>query len=258
MRAAPDEQWHDTEEVMRRLLRDGAPRPATPTDRMTQIRRRVQRRRRRRATAVGAATAAAAVVACVTLLPGLRSPGDARSPAAAPERRHVLPAATPTPGPTPAFITVRLLDETALTLRVPRGWDSLSVGGSATATGFVSSQPLSRPPRDSCPDLGEGTPPACEPLEELDENGVLMAFRPTVTGKAGLAKPLWTSEPMPAGKSCRTLRGDTEILAWGLGRSAPYGKPFEVRVEVCLRAPSAATLAAVTDVLGTAFPRTDG
>ncbi|MFG2301906.1 hypothetical protein [Actinacidiphila glaucinigra] len=258
MRAAPDEQWHDTEQVLRRLLRDGVPRPATPTDRMTQIRRRVRRRRRRRATAAGAVAAVAAAVACVALVPGLRPAGDARSPAAAPERRHVLPAATPLPQSTQVLVTVRLLDETALTLRVPRGWHSLSVGEGAKATAFVASQTLSRPPRGSCPALADEVLPDCEPVKELERNGVLMAFRPVVTGKAGLAAPLIMGEPVPAGKGCRTLRGDTEILAWGQGRSAAYGKPFEVRVDVCLRSPSDATLTAVTDALTTAFPRVDG
>ncbi|MFB7289082.1 hypothetical protein [Actinacidiphila glaucinigra] len=258
MRAAPDEQWHDTEQVLRRLLRDGVPRPATPTDRMTQIRRRVRRSRRRRATAAGAVTAVAAAVACVALVPGLRPPGDSRPPAAAPERQHILPTATPTPQSTQALVTVRLLDATPLTVRVPRGWHSLSVGDGAKATAFVASQPLSRPPRGSCAALADEVVPDCEPVEELDLNGVLMAFRPVVTGKAGLAAPLAMGEPAPAGKSCRILRGDTEILAWGQGRSAAYGKPFEVRVDVCLRAPSDATLSTVTEVLGTAFPRTGG
>ncbi|MEU0187967.1 hypothetical protein ABZ312_43590, partial [Streptomyces sp. NPDC006207] len=46
MRAAPDEQWHETEQALRRLLRDVVPQTAGPADRMTRIRRRVQRRRR--------------------------------------------------------------------------------------------------------------------------------------------------------------------------------------------------------------------
>ncbi|MFF7214717.1 hypothetical protein ACFZAU_29950 [Streptomyces sp. NPDC008238] len=260
MRAAPDEQWHDTEEVVRRLLRDGVPRPATPGDRMRQIRRRVRQRRRRRATAAGAVTALTAVVACFLLLPGPRPPGDAHSPAAAPDRRSALPAATPSPSPaaTRSLTTVRLLEETALTLTVPRGWDSLSVGDDGWATGFVSSQPLSRPPDGSCPDGADGALLTCRPLKALEEGGVLMAFQPAATGKAGLATPLRVGEPSPAGKGCRILLGDTELTAWGHGRSTAYGKPFEVRVDVCLRAPSDATLTAVTDALTTAFPRVDG
>ncbi|MEU1623550.1 hypothetical protein ABZ479_40470 [Streptomyces sp. NPDC005722] len=258
MRAAPDEQWHDTEEVVRRLLRDGVPRPATPGDRMRQIRRRVRQRRRRRATAAGAVTALTAVVACVLLLPGPRPPGDAHSPAAAPDRRSVPPTATPSPAATRSLTTVRLLDDTALTLTVPRGWDSLSVGDDGWATGFVSSQPLSRPPDGSCPDGADGALLTCRPLKALEEGGVLMEFQPAATGKAGLATPLRVGEPSPAGKGCRILLGDTELTAWGHGRSTAYGKPFDVRVDVCLRAPSDATLTAVTDALTTAFPRVDG
>ncbi|WP_431961683.1 hypothetical protein [Actinacidiphila sp. bgisy160] len=258
MRAAPDEQWHETEQALRRLLRDGVPQPATPADRMRQIRRRVQRRRRRRAAAAGAATAVAAVVACVALVPGLRPPGDVQPAAAAPERQRALPTATPPAGTTRLLKTVRLLHGAGLILQVPRSWHSLSVDDRATATGFVSSQPLSRPSRGFCPDLADDALPACVPLKALEEGGVLLSFRPAVTGKAGLATPLRMGEPVRAGKNCRILRGDTEIVAWGSGRAAPYGKPFEVRVNVCLREPSEATLATVTQVLGTAFPRVAG
>ncbi|MFD8073258.1 hypothetical protein ACFV3E_11460 [Streptomyces sp. NPDC059718] len=258
MRAAPDEQWHETEQALRRLLHDALPQTAGPADRMTRIRWRVRRRRRRRAAAAGATTAVAAVVACVTLVPGLRPPGEAPTPADAPGQRHALPAATPSPGATGDRTTVRLLSGTGLTLRVPRTWHGLSADDRGTATGFVSSQSLSLPPRASCPDLAEDALPACEPLEELGEDGVLMTFRTAATGKADLAKPLRMSEPAPAGKSCQTVRGDTEILAWGYGRSAAYGKPFEVRIDVCLRAPSDATLTTVTQALETAFPSTGG
>jgi len=258
MRAAPDEQWHETEQALRRLLRDVVPQTAGPADRMTRIRWRVQRRRRRRAAAAGAATAVAAVVACVTLAPGLRPPGEARTPADAAGQRHALPAATPSPGATGDRTTVRLLSGTGLTLRVPRTWHSLSVDDRGTATGFVASQLLSLPSRDSCPDLAEEALPACEPLEELGEDGVLMTFRTAVTGKAGPARPLTLGDPVAAGKGCQVLRGDTEILAWGYGRSAAYGKPFEVRIDVCLRAPSDATLTTVTEALKSAFPGAGG
>lgn len=256
MRAAPDEQWHDTEEALRRLLRDGMPQPATPVDRMTRIVWRVRRRRRRRATALGAAAA----VACAGLVPVLWSPGAAEPPSAARERQQVLSAAPPTPslGSSRDLMVVRLLNATDLTLRVPGGWHAMTVGQGAAATAFVASQPLSRPSADSCPESADGGLPLCEPLKELAEGGVLMAFRLSTMAKADAATPLRMGPSAPAGKSCRVLRGDTEIAAWGHGRAAVSGKPFGVRVSLCLRAPSDAALATAADVLADGFPRTGG
>lgn len=85
-----------------------------------------------------------------------------------------------------------------------------------------------------------------------------MAFRSDAPGGASDAVPLRMGGATPAGKGCRVLLGSVGTAGWGHGRSAPSGKPFEVRISVCLRGPSDGTLAVVTKALESAFPRTTG
>ncbi|MEU4098397.1 hypothetical protein [Streptomyces sp. NPDC026673] len=251
MRIAVDEPSHETERALRGLLEDVVPQAAAPPDRMDRIRRLVRRRRSRRLAAAGTAAAVAALVACVTVVPGPRPGGGT-------DQRYAVPAVPPSPGPTRDLATVRLLEPAGLNLRVPSGWRSLSVDDRGTVTDFVSSQPLTAPAQGSCPHPQDGGLFDCVPLGGLERDGVLVAFRFAGTGKAGRATPLAVGRPARAGKSCRVLRGDTEVAAWGYGRSAAYNKPFEVRISACLRQPSGETLTLLDNALRGAFPATGG
>ncbi|MEU6341483.1 hypothetical protein ABZ883_11115 [Streptomyces sp. NPDC046977] len=260
MRAtADDKRWNEAERAVRLLLRDTVPQPATPADRLVRVRLRIRRRRRRRGAAIGAAASLAAAAALAVVLPGPGSPQvvtDRATPAGPPPPASSAPALSPSATRDPGLTTVRLPVLSGLTLRVPRGWRALDVTDpKGNRVGYVSSQPLTAPAHAVCGGSADQVLADCAPLASLDEGGVLMLFRYDGAGGTSDTTPLRMGGAAPAGKGCRVLRGTTGTTGWGHGRSAPFDKPFEVSVSVCMRAPSDGTLAAVTKALETAFPQ---
>ncbi|MDX3073606.1 hypothetical protein [Streptomyces sp. MI02-7b] len=247
------------------LLERTVPQPLAPTDRMAQVRRRVQRRRRRRMAALSTAAVAAVGVGALTvtgLTWGAADPHrrTVATPAAA---GTATSAATPPPTSTSmpsagtdgdAYTTVHLKDLYGLTLRLPRGWKGFTtLDQDAMMIGFVSQQPMHQ--QASCgttPDLGYS---ACPPVGTLGRGAALIYIHKTMytktDGKAGFD----VVEPGAPGKGCQVLHGDAEMQAWG-GIPTTKDRPLLLNVDVCLREPSQDTVAAIRKALETArFPQ---
>ncbi|MFJ5213296.1 hypothetical protein ACIP98_01110 [Streptomyces sp. NPDC088354] len=261
MRTTADGRWSEAERAVRLLLRDAVPRPSTPADRLVRIALRVRRRGRRRRVAIGTAVSLAAAVAVAVVVPGPRSSRagtDRGVTPAAPSSHADTGTATPTASATvdAGLTTLRLPGLGGLTLQVPLGWHALEVTDpQGSVVGYVSSQPLNAPAHTLCTGSPDELLTTCRPLASLHQGGVLISFRSDVTGKASDAVPLAMSGTTAAGKGCRTLLGSVGTTGWGHGRTAPSGKPFELRISVCVRGPADGTLAMVTKALETAFPR---
>ncbi|MFJ4988174.1 hypothetical protein ACIP9H_30795 [Streptomyces sp. NPDC088732] len=246
------------------LLERTVPQPLAPTDRMAQIRRRVQRRRRRRMAALSTATVAAVGAGVLTMagLTGGADPHrqDVATPAAAGTATATAEATgTPANGPTSmrspspgrdTSTTVELKNLYGLTLRLPTGWKGFTMlDGKAMMIGFVSQQPLSQGP--SCKpalDLGYS---ACPPVDRLRKGAALIYIYKTLYTKGDGKTGFDVVQPSAPGKGCQLLGGDAEMQAWG-GITTKKDRPLMLNVNVCLREPSQATITAVTKAFKTA------
>ncbi|MFF3562006.1 hypothetical protein ACFYXS_18350 [Streptomyces sp. NPDC002574] len=251
------------------LLERTVPQPLAPTDRMAQVRRRVQRRRRRRMAALSTAAVAAVGVGVLTVT-GLTGSGagphrqTVATPAAAgtatstsaatlPPTSSSMPSAGTGTGED-AYTTVRLTDLYGLTLRLPRGWKGFTtLDKDAMMIGFVSQQPMQQ--QSSCKttlDLGYS---ACPPVGKLGKGAALIYVHKLMYTKEDGKTGFDVLEPSAPSKGCQVLDGDAEMQAWG-GIPTKKDRPLMLNVSVCLREPSQDTITAVRVAFETArFPQ---
>lgn len=170
MTGRPDEeQWGETERILRRLLESAVPTLTAPVDRMAGIRRKAERRRRRR---VVTATAVTALAALAVLLP--RPPAGSDSHTEAP-----MASSSPTVLRGPRGRVSLLGPQHALHVTLPRDWYALSVDDArGGAVAFLATQPLVRPAHGDCVNAVD-TLYGCRPLNRLNDGGALIVLRHT-------------------------------------------------------------------------------
>ncbi|MFF7675492.1 hypothetical protein [Actinacidiphila glaucinigra] len=222
------------------LLERILPQLALPSDRMAQVRRRIQRRRRRRRLAATASVLAVGCAVVATVLsPAALGPGEHRA----------VPAAAPTGDP--GFERVRLDDPLeGVTVYLPATWHTLSVRDDrGAAVGFVSSQTLRAPGNGTCPGITDAVLTVCPPLTQLDGNGVLITFLRSDENRTGDAGSLARGVPVPADGNCRAVGGDRQMTGWGRSRAPGSAEGPDMKIDVCLKEPSQLTLVTVAKAL---------
>ncbi|MFE0632544.1 hypothetical protein ACFW3D_37015 [Streptomyces sp. NPDC058864] len=235
MHNEPEREPREIEGDLPVLLERILPPLALPSDRMTQVRRRIQRRRRRRRVA---ATGSALAVGCAVVATVL-------GPVAFGPVHRAAPAVSPTAGE--GFTPVRLQAPLeGVTTYLPTTWHSLSVSDDhGTAAGFVSSQALRAPGTGTCPTITGAVLSTCPPLAELDMNGVLITFLQSHADADDNAGSLARGIPVPADRNCRAIGGDGQMT----GRVPGSVKNRDIKIDVCLKEPSQETLQIVAKVL---------
>ncbi|MEU4096771.1 hypothetical protein [Streptomyces sp. NPDC026673] len=255
----PEDEDTEAERELGVLLERAVPQMPAPADRMSQIRRRVQRRRKRRLAAATAGTAAVVGAALLTLggvfVPGAGDPHREASvpPAAAPTVPSPEASGSGGPSPTRAAdgaTTVHLKDMYGLTLRLPRGWTGFTgLDPDAMMIGFLSPQPMHT--YKSCDAAADTGYSACPPVTELRKDSALIYVHKTMTTKTDGEAGFDGTVEMKAGKGCRILKGDVELQTFG-GIPTKKDRPLMLRVDVCLREPTENTMAVITKALATA------
>ncbi|MFI8186902.1 hypothetical protein ACIF70_41440 [Actinacidiphila glaucinigra] len=251
MRGISDEQLHETEQVLRLLMKDALPGTVPPADHLAQVGRKIQRRMRRRVAIAGAAASLVAAVAYTTVAQIEPEPG---------QKDITAPAASPATNATRGLTTVHLPNLSGLTLQVPQGWTAAASENSREANAsFVSSQLLHAPPHDSCSSDQDKVLGACPPITALNKGEVLMAFQDIGVNALSDTMPLVMDQASHPNKHCQALKGDTQMNGVGRARASGSGsgEPFDVSIFVCLREPSDQTLAAVRETLE-AFTQSQG
>ncbi|MET9873150.1 hypothetical protein ABZZ36_00705 [Actinacidiphila glaucinigra] len=226
------------------LLERILPHLALPSDRMTQVRRRIQqRRRRRRAAATASVLAVGCAVVATVLWPAAFGPGHGAAPAAAPAVGRGFRPVHPQE-PLEGVITY-----------LPTTWHTLSVRDEhGTSAGFVSSQTLRAPGAGRCPRITDAVLTACPPLAALDENGALITFLRSDANRTGGAGPSTAGGPVPADGDCRAVGGDRQLTGWAHSRSPGSAEGPDMKIDVCLKEPSQETLQIVAKILTWEFP----
>ncbi|SNT40408.1 hypothetical protein [Actinacidiphila glaucinigra] len=222
------------------LLERILPQLALPSDRMAQVRRRIQQRKRRRRAAAAASVLAVGCAVVATVL----------SPAAfGPEEHRAVPAAAPTGDP--GFAQVRLEDPLdGVTVYLPTTWHTLSVRDDhGAAAGFVSSQTLHVPGDGTCPSVTDAVLTACPPLTGLNQKGVLITFLSGDANSTDDAGSLARGVPVSADGNCRAVGGDRQMTGWAHGRAPGSAGGPDMKIDVCLKEPSQLTLVTVAKVL---------
>lgn len=244
MHSVPEREPQEMERELPVLLERVLPQLALPSDRMAQVRLRVQRRRRRRRVAGSAAAlAVGCALVAIGLWPAALGPGHAPAE----------PAVAPTVSQELAPVHLQSPLE-GVTMYLPTTWHSLSVRDDhGTAAGFVASQTLRSSATSRCSRITDLVLAVCPPLADLNKNGVLITFLQSETNKISNGVPLVTGGFVPAGKSCRVIGGDTQMTGWARGHSSSAVESPEMKIDVCLREPSQETLSMVEKVLTLAF-----
>lgn len=224
------------ERQLREFLERAVPLLQAPPDRMRHVHGRVMASRRRRK----ALTATVAGGAAAALLYG--SLGS---------QPFGVPASPPTQVASPSSKEHRIaLADGVLTLDLPDGWYAREQADQrAAVTVFVTDRPL--PATTSCPTATTGDYD-CAPLSALAEGEAVISFRETDRPVAIASGTEIEPSPYPRpGDGCRSLGGDQELVRPGW-RSRPGEAQFPVDVHVCLKGPSATTLAEARGLLETA------